>query len=268
MNCSIRLNSRLSTVKSGTLLLLLIFLCSCQLPDNPFRKQEPVIKGEKFALPTQPPPVIELWQKKVTEAKRAEEQKQWSMAAGLYNEALDIINNPTATPQRPSQAEIQSLYSRSSLAKMLANNNSVQLTRTVVVPDCSTLMRTSVRGVEITKHLIAVEFKYDDTVFTDKGKYAANELAYCLKEKQQGLRGTFKITLVGHTDETGRADYNKKLSVKRAKALKKYLEQQDPTLDISTEGKGETEPLPNKPDSLSQDERYQLDRRVEVITGS
>jgi outer membrane protein OmpA-like peptidoglycan-associated protein len=206
------------------------------------------------------------WQEKVTEAKRAEGNKQWGNAARLYNDALDIIDDPIKTPQSPSSAEIQSLYSLASRANMLAKN-SVQLTRSVVVPDlvpdCSTRMRTVVRGVEITKHLIAVEFELDKTVFTTKGEGAAYELAHCLKEKPVS-----RITLVGHTDETGTEAYNYQLSLDRANALQKYLKQQDIRINIRTEGKGEKEPLPDKPSGLSQEERYQLDRRVEVITGS
>lgn len=260
MNCSIRLNSRLSTVKSGILLLLVIFLCSCQPPYNPFVKEEPQPKTVLID-----PPMA--WQEKVTEAKRAEGNKQWGNAARLYNDALDIINNRTATPQEPSPAEIQSLYSLASRANMLAKNG--QLTRSLVpdsVPDCKSLMRTSVRGVELTKHLIAVEFKHNQTVFTKNGKGVANDLAFCLKTKPVKFS---RITLVGHTDETGEEAYNKKLSINRANKLKEYLEQQGvTTLNIYTEGRGEKEPLPDKPGSLSQEERYQLDRRVEVITGS
>jgi outer membrane protein OmpA-like peptidoglycan-associated protein len=245
-------------VKSGILLLLVIFLCSCQ-PPGPEVKEE--LQPRKVLID---PSMA--WREKVTEAKRAEGNKQWGNAARLYNEALNIIDDPIKTPQPPSSAEIQSLYSLASRANMLAKN-SVQLTRSVVVPDlvpdCSTRMRTVVRGVEITKHLIAVEFEFNDTEFTNKGRTAASELAYCLKEKSVS-----RITLVGHTDETGTEAYNYQLSLDRANALQKYLKQQDIRINIRTEGKGEKEPLPDKPSGLSQEERYQLDRRVEVITGS
>ena len=53
------------------------------------------------------------------------------------------------------------------------------------------------------------------------------------------------IVAVGHTDRLGNEDYNKKLSVKRAEAVKSYLVSAkgvDPS-NVFVDGKGETDPV-------------------------
>ena len=61
--------------------------------------------------------------------------------------------------------------------------------------------------------------------------------------KLQGMDTEVMIT-VGHTDSTGPEAYNRKLSIRRAEAVKAYLISTG--IDASrvyTEGKGETQPV-------------------------
>jgi len=52
-----------------------------------------------------------------------------------------------------------------------------------------------------------------------------------------------KIKVSGHTDNMGKEDDNRKLSLRRAEAVRKYLISRDTNFRIVTEGLGETKPL-------------------------
>ncbi len=72
-----------------------------------------------------------------------------------------------------------------------------------------------------------------------------------------------KILIVGHTDNTGKAEYNLDLSLKRANAIKDYLAAQItlPHISYSIKGLGEKAPL----HSNDSEEGRQKNRRVEII---
>lgn len=99
-------------------------------------------------------------------------------------------------------------------------------------------------------------FDFDKSVLKPEGKAQLDELA--AKAKDIDLEA---VIAVGHTDATGKDDYNQKLSVRRANAVKDYLVSRGiDAKSIYTEGKGETQP---KADNKSKTGRAQ-NRRVEV----
>jgi len=69
------------------------------------------------------------------------------------------------------------------------------------------------------------------------------------------------IIAVGHTDSTGPAAHNQRLSERRAEAVKAYLVSKGISADrIYTEGRGETQPVA---DNRTREGRAQ-NRRVEI----
>lgn len=76
-----------------------------------------------------------------------------------------------------------------------------------------------------------------------------------------GKRQVPDVSIIGHTDRAGRADYNQKLSVRRAEQVHRLLEEQGAKGKIEVVGKGESENL------VAQARRApeQRNRRVEVI---
>ena len=52
-----------------------------------------------------------------------------------------------------------------------------------------------------------------------------------------------KIKVTGHTDNMGKEDDNRKLSLRRAEAVRKYLISKDGNFRIDVAGLGETQPL-------------------------
>ena len=115
----------------------------------------------------------------------------------------------------------------------------------------------------ITTVPLPVEYVFDSTEFTPKGRQAAATLLAYLKSQSE----LQSITLEGHTDDKGTADYNMGLSERRAEALAVYLAKDlGPDVKISTIGKGKTEPVVlSDPNRYSQDEIDQINRRVVLV---
>jgi outer membrane protein OmpA-like peptidoglycan-associated protein len=73
--------------------------------------------------------------------------------------------------------------------------------------------------------------------------------------------GKTTLTIVGHTDNTGKPDYNQKLSEDRALSVARYLESKNVNpVRLATSGKGETQPIA----SNTTDSGRQANRRVEI----
>ncbi|WP_426110867.1 outer membrane protein OmpA [Massilia sp. PWRC2] len=99
-------------------------------------------------------------------------------------------------------------------------------------------------------------FDFDKAVLKPAGKASLDDLG----SKLQGMNLEV-IIAVGHTDSVGTDDYNQKLSVRRAEAVKAYLQDKGVEANrIYTEGKGEKAPVA---DNKSADGRAK-NRRVEI----
>jgi len=107
-------------------------------------------------------------------------------------------------------------------------------------------------------------FDFDRAVLKQKGKQSLDNLMAKLGKVKYDV-----IVAVGHTDRIGNEAYNKKLSVKRAEAVKSYLvstHKVDPS-NVFVDGKGETDPVTGatcKGRGKSLISCLQPDRRVEI----
>ena len=108
-------------------------------------------------------------------------------------------------------------------------------------------------------------FDFDRAVLKPKGKQSLDNLMAKLDNIKYDV-----IVAVGYTDRIGSEDYNKKLSVKRAEAVKSYLvsaHSVDPS-NVFVDGKGEANPITGT--TCKGKGRKQLiaclqpDRRVEI----
>jgi len=113
-----------------------------------------------------------------------------------------------------------------------------------------------VGSVEVAVN-VPFQFGHDKHELTDRDRQQADELAKALNSSQLADR-SFSIT--GHTDATGPAEHNRRLSCARAIAVREHLKARnvDPRR-LSTYGFGATKPVvPNDP-------KNEANRRVEVI---
>jgi len=99
-------------------------------------------------------------------------------------------------------------------------------------------------------------FDFDKSVLKPEGKSKLTELVGKLKDVNLEA-----IVATGHTDSIGKAEYNQKLSVRRAESVKAFLVSNGVAADrVYVSGKGETQPVA---DNKTAEGRAK-NRRVEI----
>ena len=204
---------------------------------------------------------VDLWITQSMRGDNAAQRKQWQEAAFFYNQALDSIADPNATPNQPSHSEIQKVYNLAIEAQLLAENMVVANTKSI--GSSGNAIRDKVGSFRIKKRPIPIKFKYNSSTLTKDGKNSAKQLAIYLTSKKPS-----HVTLVGHTDTKGSDNYNCRLSVGRATSLKNYLvDDLEVNFAVDAMGKGEREPyIPYKANRYTKKEIDTLNRRVEFFT--
>jgi len=108
-----------------------------------------------------------------------------------------------------------------------------------------------------------VLFEFDKADILPKAETVLGQVADLLRQKaKEGVR------IEGHTDGKGSAEYNQKLSMRRAEAVKAWLTKQPSLKQIpfAAAGYGATRPVaPNiRPDGSDDPDGRQKNRRVEI----
>lgn len=114
------------------------------------------------------------------------------------------------------------------------------------------------RKVVVDEHLGGPLFEFDKAVVRNTGS-----IEPVVKELLENP--SFNVSVTGHTDSRGAADYNQRLSEERANAVAKYLQSRGISSSrITVLGQGESQPAADN----STDEGRARNRRVEfVISG-
>ena len=106
-------------------------------------------------------------------------------------------------------------------------------------------------------------FDHDKSNIKPAGEEALEAVAENIRSKGASLVG---VDIVGHTDSDGTEEYNQKLSIRRATAVRDFIIAKYPKVDpnmIHISGMGETSPVA---DNKTSEGRAQ-NRRVEVSVG-
>jgi OOP family OmpA-OmpF porin len=111
--------------------------------------------------------------------------------------------------------------------------------------------------IEKGRQTLDVQFDFDKSTIKKGYDKDINDLAKVMKDYPD-----LNVVIEGHTDSTGTAAYNKKLSQRRADAVKKYLVEKNgiDTNRITAKGYGYDRPIA----SNDTDEGRQKNRRVEA----
>jgi len=101
-----------------------------------------------------------------------------------------------------------------------------------------------------------VYFDTDKATLRESSNEALNDLLKALATNPE-----MRIEIAGHTDDKGAADYNRKLSRKRAESVKQYLVERGIAADrIKAKGYGESKPIASNATAQGR----QKNRRTEV----
>ena len=108
---------------------------------------------------------------------------------------------------------------------------------------------------------VPVTFVFNEATLTGDGRKAAGLLLEYLQIKRFP-----KVTLTGHADERGTEELNMNLSAERLQTVERFLREGGFRGQLQLVPKGKTEPYTGVVRSdFSQDDLYQLDRRVEMV---
>jgi outer membrane protein OmpA-like peptidoglycan-associated protein len=208
-----------------------------------------------------------LWQASATMGEVRFGERHFADAAMAYDRAIEIVKNETLTPTPPSKFEIEGLFDRAAQSRLLAANIStpaegpkfVQAAKDHRDGTLGGYYSRSVRGIQPRIVAVPITFEYRKSSLTGIGEDASRELLEVIKEQHPS-----RLTLIGHTDVRGGAEFNLRLSRERAEAVATFLRENGINVPVETEGKGSNEPIHLSDTSgLSQDDIYALNRRVE-----
>jgi OmpA-OmpF porin, OOP family len=170
-----------------------------------------------------------------------------------YDEAVRAID--LAPPSaRPAAAEI---------GRMVALAYQYAALSPAPVPRRAVFTRTA-RQINVERTPVPLQFVFDSDRLTEAGLAQAGNLLDLLTEE-----GMPSIRLVGHTDPKGSHEYNDKLSVRRAVAIRDFLIAGGYPADrVDTEGRGKRDfdklKIVDQSD-FTVEQVHQMLRRVEVV---
>lgn len=131
-----------------------------------------------------------------------------------------------------------------------------QITNVGVNEECAEFLLTQglLHTMNNSDVLARLYFDFDRSSLTDKSKYILDSLVEVIQHSSRTL------TLEGHTDSRGAANYNFSLGLKRSKAVEQYLIEHgvDPkTMQVTS--KGETQPISSNDTAGGRHENRRVD---------
>jgi outer membrane protein OmpA-like peptidoglycan-associated protein len=126
-------------------------------------------------------------------------------------------------------------------------------------------LKQNIPGATVIREGEGIIVKFDSGILFDVDKADIKPAAQTNLQNlaaSLGKNPETNILIIGHTDNTGAADYNLDLSVKRAASVKSYLASNSvKTSRLKIDGRGPTEPIADN----STAEGRAKNRRVEIV---
>jgi outer membrane protein OmpA-like peptidoglycan-associated protein/opacity protein-like surface antigen len=190
----------------------------------------------------------------------------WQALAGVYKPITDHIdlglkyrffNVPTVNTFTTNGLETESRYRSHSLMVTLAYNFfEKEVPPPPPPPPPPPAPLPPCPPAAVTPGPFLVFFDWDKSLITAEAASILDRAA-----EQFAATGQTSVVLAGHTDTSGNADYNMRLSQRRADAVKAYLAGKGvPETAMTTEAFGQTRLLVETPDNV----REPQNRRVEI----
>jgi outer membrane protein OmpA-like peptidoglycan-associated protein len=119
------------------------------------------------------------------------------------------------------------------------------------------LVREATEDLKISLNTGTIGFKINSAKLDHKSQTKIRKLGEFLVANKIDMK---EIKIGGHTDSTGKKDYNQKLSEQRAQVVKEVLVKAGVKAPISTQGFGDTLPI----DPAKTASAYEKNRRTEI----
>jgi len=190
----------------------------------------------------------------------AGDQVSYAAAAEAYELAINDLKDGSpcqayGEPSPPTRDQIAVFYKRMVQAKLLAPKFDLTRTRD---NECGGVFVQHVRDFAPAQTTLPIEFEYNSTKFTPKGREAASALRECAVKYS-------RIRLSGHTDRVGSDEFNLDLSRRRLEAVRKLLVDGGFRGIVELDPKGKREPfMVDDPTQYTDEQIDQMNRRVEL----
>jgi outer membrane protein OmpA-like peptidoglycan-associated protein len=202
----------------------------------------------------------EVEQRSQTEAQQAAQAAQSAQAAAHQRDQADAARTESQNEAQKAQQQAAVAKQEASAAEQKADEYRQQreqeLTHLKDVLSHIADTRRTVNGLVVTLGSNSVRFDFDKSDIKPQYREILSRIAGVLMSVQG-----YSISVYGYTDDVGTADYNLKLSERRAQAVHDYLVEAgvDPKI-ITNKGYGKSDPrVPGNSDAARA-----TNRRVEI----
>lgn len=150
----------------------------------------------------------------------------------------------------------QSYFSKRKVANAMAKKKLIDKLRQGLPPNAKAGIDEGSEGIKIT--LPDIVFDYNSAEITPKNRPILEKIAELLRSLPEK-----ELRILGHTDNIGSEEFNRRLSLERARVVAEFLAQRlkIPAERITYEGLGSRYPLVEN----DSEENRQKNRRVEII---
>ncbi|PZD72562.1 Outer membrane protein A [Acaryochloris thomasi RCC1774] len=203
----------------------------------------------------------------------AAESKTW-MEKGTLTQRINAIASVLVLSGQLDAvpAEPQKLYNPEPLAKAAKNTQTLISLIRADDPELAAKLEGAVAGQGSPQAAVStrqiqdapnignldvqqVRFEFASTQLADNGTQVLDQLAAEISEFNPE---TVAVRVIGHTSKTGDPETNKIISQQRADVVAQYLKNKGLKQNISAEGKGFSEPLPNISPDDPQNQRTEI----------